>query len=154
MTPCIIVHGGAHAVQPEEVEAHKNGCRTAAQAGWTILESGGSALDAVEAAIRILEDDPTFNAGFGSELNAAGEVEMDSAIMDGRDLSAGGVGALQGVRHPISVARRVLESPSTLLVAHGARQFATQHNLALCDPSALIAEQQGQTFDAKQDRGK
>jgi beta-aspartyl-peptidase (threonine type) len=146
----IIVHGGAHAIDDRDINAHRNGCLAAAQAGWDVLSSGGSALDAVEASIKILEDDETFNAGFGSELNAAGEVEMDSAIMDGSDLRAGGIGALQGVRHPIAVARRMVEEQAVLLVAHGARHFAEQCGVELCDPTDMISAKQRAKWERKQ----
>jgi beta-aspartyl-peptidase (threonine type) len=106
MNLALIVHGGAHAVPPEKVEVTKVGCTEAARVGWSVLNAGGSALDAVEAAIRTLEDDPTFNAGYGSELNTEGQAQMDAALMDGTTLNAGAVGAIQGVRHPVSVARK------------------------------------------------
>jgi beta-aspartyl-peptidase (threonine type) len=150
MKPTIIVHGGAHAIPAEDREAHREGCLAAVRAGWDALQRGGTAVDAVEAAVRVLEDDQTFNAGFGSELNSAGEVEMDSALMDGSDLGAGGVGALTGVRHPISVARRVLESESVLLVAHGAVQFAQEQNLEMCDPASMISGKQRCKWQRKQ----
>jgi beta-aspartyl-peptidase (threonine type) len=152
--PAIIVHGGAHPVPPDEEESHRNGCLVAAEAGWRVLESGGSAVDAVEAAVRVLEDDPTFNAGTGSELNAEGEPEMDAAIMDGSDLNVGGVGAIRGVRHPVSVARQLLEREPTLLVAHGARQFAEKAGAELCDAAELIVEKQRQKWEQKnQEKG-
>jgi beta-aspartyl-peptidase (threonine type) len=150
MTPAIIVHGGAHAVPPEEESPKKEGCLAAVRAGWEVLESGGSAVDAVEAAIKVLEADASFNAGYGSELNADGQVETDAAIMDGSDLNAGGVGAVQGVRNPIVLARRILESSSTLLVAQGAHRFAEQHELELCDPMELVTEKQRQKWEQKQ----
>lgn len=150
MTLAIIVHGGAHAVPDEEIAPHKAGCTAAVQAGWQVLKNGGSALDAVEAAIRVLEDDPTFNAGYGSELNADGEVETDAAIMNGADLQAGGVGAIKGVRHPISVARKVLESPSVLLVGQGAYRFAQEVGAELCDQQELASEKQRRKWEAKQ----
>lgn len=83
MTFAIIVHGGAKTITEEKVEANNKGCTSALEAGWAVLEKGGSAKDAVEAAIRVLESDPTFNAGLGSTLNKQGEVEVDAAIMDG-----------------------------------------------------------------------
>jgi beta-aspartyl-peptidase (threonine type) len=95
-------------------------------------------VDAVEAAIRILESDSTFNAGYGSDLNADGEVEMDAALMGGSNLAIGAVAAIQGVRHPISVARQMLGEPPTLLVGEGARRFAAAQGVELCEPEALI----------------
>jgi beta-aspartyl-peptidase (threonine type) len=138
----VILHGGARRIEPEREAANRRGCLAALGAGQAILERGGSALDAAEAALRALEADPTFNAGFGSVLNAAGEVEMDAALMDGSTLAVGGVAALQGVRHPVSVARLLLEETPTLLVAEGARRFARDRGAELCDPQALISPEQ------------
>ncbi len=141
MTFALILHGGAKAIQPNREAANRSGCRDAALEGRRVLEQGGSAVEAVEAAIRSLEDDPTFNAGFGSDLNADGIVEMDAALMDGSTLDIGAVAALQGVRHPVSVARRMLAEPPTLLVADGARRFAAACDEELCDPAALVARE-------------
>ncbi len=138
MTWALIVHGGAKEIAPEREEANRRGCLEALAAGQVILEQGGSAVEAVEAAIRILESDPTFNAGYGSDLNADGEVEMDAALMDGSNLAIGAVAALQGVHHPISVAHRMLGEPPTLLVGEGARRFAAAQRVELCEPGALI----------------
>jgi L-asparaginase / beta-aspartyl-peptidase len=138
VTWAIVVHGGAKEIVPEQEDANRRGCLEAVSAGQAILARGGSAVDAAEAAIRILENDPTFNAGYGSDLNAAGEVEMDAALMDGSNLAIGAVAAIQGVRHPISVARRMLGEPPTLLVGEGARRFAAAQGIELCDPGELI----------------
>jgi L-asparaginase / beta-aspartyl-peptidase len=137
----LVVHGGAKEIAPEQEEANRRGCLAALAAGQALLEQGGSAVDAVEAAIRVLEDDPTFNAGFGSDRNADGAVEMDAALMDGATLDIGAVAAIQGVRHPISVAKRMLSEPPTLLVGPGARRFAAEHGAQLCDPEEMIAGQ-------------
>ena len=138
VTWALIVHGGAKEIAPEQEEANRHGCLEALAAGQAILEQGGSAVDAVEAAIRILESDPTFNAGYGSDLNADGEVEMDAALMDGSSLALGAVAAIQGVRHPISVARRMLSETPTLLVGEGARRFAAAQDAELCEPGELV----------------
>ncbi len=138
MTWALVVHGGAKEIAPEREEANRRGCLEALAAGRAILEQGGSAVDAVEAAIRILESDSTFNAGYGSDLNADGEVEMDAALMGGSNLAIGAVAAIQGVRHPISVARQMLGEPPTLLVGEGARRFAAAQGVELCEPEALI----------------
>jgi beta-aspartyl-peptidase (threonine type) len=138
VTWALIVHGGAKEIAPEQEEANRRGCLDALAAGRVILAQGGSAVEAVEAAIRILESDATFNAGYGSDLNADGEVEMDAALMDGSSLALGAVAAIQGVRHPISVARRMLTEPPTLLVSEGARRFAAAHGAELCEPGELI----------------
>src|SRR5947208_3403726 len=104
----LIVHGGAKPRKPGEEQANRDGIEQAVLAGAEVLSEGGDAVEAVEAAIRLLEDLPVFNAGRGSAPNEAGGIEMCAGIMDGRDLSAGGVGAIKQVRHPISVARQLL----------------------------------------------
>ncbi len=148
MSWAIIVHGGAHTIAHAKIEPHKIGCLRAVDAGCAFLEQGGSSLEAVEAAIRILEDDPTFNAGFGSMLNADGEAEMDAAIMEGQHLGAGAVAAIQGVRHPISVARRILETDTVLLSGEGAYRFAVETSGELCGPEQMIHEEQIQEWRA------
>src|SRR3712207_1824468 len=135
----IIVHGGAKEIAPEQEQANRDGCLKAVEAGRAVLEQGGSAVDAVEAAIRVLEDDPTFNAGYGSDVNADGHVQMDAAIMDGSNFDLGAVAAIEGVCHPISVAKRLLREPPVLLASDGARRFAAEHQLELCEADALIA---------------
>jgi beta-aspartyl-peptidase (threonine type) len=142
VTWAIIVHGGAKEIAPEQEDANRHGCLEAVSAGQAILARGGSAVAAVEAAIQVLESDPTFNAGYGSDLNAEGEVEMDAALMDGTSLAIGAVAAIRGVRHPISVARRMLNAPPTLLVGEGARRFAAAQGVELCEPGALIPPRQ------------
>jgi beta-aspartyl-peptidase (threonine type) len=135
----LILHGGAGKPARNRAEASRAGILAAAAAGRGVLECGGSALDAVEQTIRVMEDDPTFNAGFGSVLNAAGEVEMDAAIMDGATLDFGGVAAVKGLPHPISVARALLKEPPILLAAEGARRFAERIGAETCAPDATIA---------------
>ena len=137
----LIVHGGAGDVPTETHQARIQGCRRAADVGWAVLARGGPALDAVEAAVRVLEDDPTFDAGYGSFLNAVGEVEMDAIVMDGRDLDFGAVAAVQRVRHPVTLARLVMtESEHAMLVGAGAESFARQHGLPICPTEELLAE--------------
>lgn len=135
----LILHGGAGRPAPDRAEASRAGILAAASIGRSVLAGGGSALDAVEQAIRALEDDPAFNAGFGSVLNADGEVEMDAAIMDGRTLDFGGVAAVKGLRHPISVARALLRETPILLAAEGARRFAERIGAETCASEAMIA---------------
>jgi beta-aspartyl-peptidase (threonine type) len=138
----LIVHGGAWNIPDEAVEAHLEGCRKAISAGWRCLMGGGTALEAVEKSIMVMEDDGTFDAGRGSFLNADGMVELDASIMDGRTLDAGAVASVQRVRHPIQVARYVLKSPHVLLVGEGAARFAQESGLELCDPADLISERE------------
>ncbi len=143
MEPSLIVHGGAWAIPEEFVEDCRAGCRHALEAGWKILERGGSALDAVEAAIVVLEDDPVFDAGTGSHLNREGRVELDAIVMDGKSLKAGAVAVVGRVRNPIRLARKVLEScEHMMLVGAGAEQFAVEQGLPLCDPEELVIERE------------
>jgi L-asparaginase / beta-aspartyl-peptidase len=153
VTIAIIVHGGAGAWKdegnrlPEAVAA----CEQAAQAGYQILQEGGTSLDAVEAAVRILEDAPVLDAGRGSYLNTAGQIEMDAIIMDGRTLDLGAVGAIQRVQHPITLARRVMtESRHNLLVAHGAEAFAEAIAFPRCDVTDLLAGEELERYHAYQ----
>jgi beta-aspartyl-peptidase (threonine type) len=143
----LIVHGGAKEIAPDEEADNRSGLREAIAAGRAVLEAGGAAVDAVEASIRVLEARPVFNAGYGSTLNTAGEVEMCSAIMDGGTLDIGAVGAIKGVRHPISVARTMLPQHPVLLAGEGAFMFARDNHLELCDPAELITDKQKQEQD-------
>lgn len=148
--PAIIVHGGAGRIRDDELTPRLDGCRAAALTGWKILQQGGSALDAAEAAVVALEDDPLFNAGIGSTLNAVGSVEMDAAIMDGNTLGAGSVAAVQGVKNPIRLARRVMEDGRhVMLVGDGALAFARQIGFPECDPEALIVAAQRKRWKEK-----
>src|SRR3954463_437163 len=109
------------------VEAHLKGVRNAAAAAWQTMQRGGSALDAVEEAVVIMEDDEAFDAGRGSFLNRDGRVQLDALMMDGATLRAGGVGCVEHIRNPIRAARKVLdESPHVYLVCEGAERFAEQ----------------------------
>ena len=147
--PAFIVHGGAWDIPDHEVDGHLNGCRIAARLGWSILKNGGSALDAVEAAIRSLEDDPAFDAGKGAWLNSAGEVELDAIIMDGATLNNGAVAAIQHVRNPITVARLVMERTThSLLSGIGAEHFAQAQGIPLCDESELLTGQELERWKA------
>jgi beta-aspartyl-peptidase (threonine type) len=140
MQPALIVHGGAWDIPDAAVQACRSGCERALAAGWGILESGGSALDAIEAAVVVLEDDAVFDAGYGSHLNLDGRVECDAIVMDGATLRAGAVATLQHIRNPIRLARKVLENcPHMMLVAGGAERFAEHQGITLCDPEELIA---------------
>jgi beta-aspartyl-peptidase (threonine type) len=141
MKPALIVHGGAWDIPDEALEACKIGCQRALGAGWTLLASGGSALDAVEAAIMVLEDDPVFDAGYGSHLNLDGRVECDAIIMNGETLRAGAAATLQRVKNPIQLARKILEKcPHMMLVAEGAERFAKEYGIKLCQPEELVSE--------------
>ena len=121
------------------VEAHIRGVNNALSAGWRVLERGGSALDAVEEAVVIMEDDETFDAGRGSFLNRDGKVQLDALIMDGATLRAGGVGCVEHLRNPVRAARKILsESPHVYFVGEGAERFAAEHGISLCQNEDLI----------------
>ncbi len=147
MPTAMIVHGGAWNIPAELLAAHRNGCREAALRGWRVLQDGGSALDAVEAAVRYLEDDPVFDAGTGSFLNEDGQVELDAGIMDGSTLAAGAVGAVHRVHNPITLARRVLESEHVLIVGSGAERFAEKAGIPLGDGADLIVEREKRLWE-------
>jgi len=121
------------------VEAHLRGVRNALATGWRVLERGGTALDAVEAAVVIMEDDETFDAGRGSFLNRDGKVQLDALIMDGATLRAGGVGCVERLRNPVRAARKILsESPHVYFVGEGAERFAGEHGIELCANQELV----------------
>ncbi len=135
----LVVHGGAWAMPDDMVEAHLVGVRNALGAGWRVLERGGGALDAVEEAVVVMEDDETFDAGRGSFLNRDGRVQMDALIMDGATLRAGGVGCVERVRNPVRAARKILsESPHVYFVGEGAERFAAEHGVELCKNEELV----------------
>jgi len=141
--PIIIVHGGAWNIPDELVEDHIRGVKKAAGVGWKILESGGSALDAVEEAVKTMEDDPTFDAGRGSFLNEDGFVELDAIIMDGSTLNVGAVAAVRNIKNPIVLARKVMElTEHVLLVGEGANRFAKKIGIETVDLNELVLERE------------
>ena len=147
MKPSLIVHGGAWDIPDEAVDACKQGCHRALAAGWSVLAPGGSALDAVEAAVVVLEDDPVFDAGYGSHLNAAGKVECDAIVMNGASLRVGAASGLQRLKNPIRLARKILEEcPHMMLIAKGAERFAKSSGLKLCRPEELVSEAEWEAF--------
>ncbi len=141
-----IVHGGAWNIPEAQWDAHRRGCERAAKIGWELLCQGRPALDAVEAAIRTLEDDPTFDAGIGSILNRDGIVEMDAGIMTGDGLHAGACAGVTRIKNPIRLARAILNSENTLMVAQGAERFAEARGLELLAPEAFITEREQQRW--------
>lgn len=139
MKPSMIVHGGAWDIPDDQVEDHTDGCRRAAELGYDILARSGTALDAVEQAVSLLEDEPVFDAGRGSALNQHGQVEMDAIIMDGATLRSGAVAAIQHVFHPVQVARKVIErTPYALLAGDGALEFALSQGFDKCSEEDLL----------------
>jgi beta-aspartyl-peptidase (threonine type) len=155
----IVVHGGAGVIERAHMDAktdaaYRASLAQAAQAGTTILDRGGTALDAVEAAIKVLEDDPLFNAGRGAVFTADGRNELDASIMDGSNLKAGAVASVTRTRHPISLARAVMEkSPHVMLIGAGADAFAAQADLEQVDPSFFFTEARWQSL-VKQLQGR
>jgi beta-aspartyl-peptidase (threonine type) len=149
--PALIVHGGAGADPDDAPDEIREGIAAALDAGWRALASSASALDAVEAAVRVLEDHPRFNAGRGSVLTSAGTVEMDASIMEGDTLRNGAVACVAQVRNPISLARRVLEDGRhCLFVGAGAVEQARALGVPLCDPAELITDRARRRLEAAQ----
>jgi L-asparaginase / beta-aspartyl-peptidase len=141
--PTLLVHGGAWAIPAEAEAAHEAGVRLALVTGHEILARGGSALDAVETAVAILEEDPTFDAGRGSFLTADGRVQLDALLMDGGRMKAGGVACVERLRNPVHAARLVLEkSPHVYFVGEGAEQFARSHGMRLIDNAELVLDRE------------
>src|ERR1700728_3844929 len=150
----LAIHGGAGALPRVQFsaareDAYRQGLLQALAAGQCLLERDGCALDAVEAAVTALEDNPLFNAGRGAVLSADGAVELDAAIMDGTDLRAGAVAQVRHVRNPVQLARAVLEDGTQVfLVGDGAESFAGQAGLALVDNDYFITPDRRQQFEA------
>jgi beta-aspartyl-peptidase (threonine type) len=139
----LIVHGGAGAQAPDLRGAQGAGCSAAIAAGWRVLSGGGSAIDAVCAAVRVLEDDPAFNAGVGSALTSAGTVEMDASVMDGARLTPGAVAVVRSIRNPVLAARALMEDGRHVMLAGpDADAFAASRGLETCRPEDLITTRQ------------
>ena len=152
LSPTLLIHGGAWAMPDDEVAAHQRGISNALSAGYDVLARGGSSLDAVEAAIVVMEDDETFDAGRGSFLTNDGRVQLDALLMNGENLRTGGVACVERLRNPIRAARLVLdESPHVYFVGAGAERFATRHGMRLCDNMDLvIPREQARLFAAQE----
>lgn len=141
--PIMLVHGGAGRIPDDLVEPYSKGVKAAADIGWRVLERGGSAVDAVEAAIILMEDAEAFNAGRGSVLNADGRVQLDAMLMDGSTLDAGSVAAMETVGNAIRVARLVMErAPQVLFVGEGAERFARAHGIPAIDNETLMTDRE------------
>ncbi|KAJ8920348.1 hypothetical protein NQ315_012010 [Exocentrus adspersus] len=156
MTPILLVHGGAGDVPDERVEVKLAGVKKSVGIGYRILENGGSALDAVEAAVRCMEDDDAFNSGRGSCLNQDGEVEMDASIMNGVNLSSGAVAVVKDIAHPISLARLVMEkTPHILIAGAGANRFAKEQGVPTLPPGSLVTKYEMESLrQIKEERHK
>jgi beta-aspartyl-peptidase (threonine type) len=145
--PTLMVHGGAWKIDGDTHADHVHGVRRAAEAGWVILAKGGSALDAIEKAVAVMEDDPTFDAGVGSVLNRAGDIEMDAIIMDGKTLGLGAVAAVRGITNPIKLARLIVDyTDHNVLVGEGARRFAELKGMRLCAEAELTVPREIERF--------
>lgn len=146
----LAIHGGAGVIErssltPQQDAAYRASLQRALDAGSAVLTRGGSALDAVLAAVEVMEDDPLFNAGRGAVFTAAGRNELDAAVMNGSDLTAGAVAGLTATRHPIAAARAVMErSPHVMLIGPGADAFAASVGLEQVDPSWFFTERRWQ----------
>jgi beta-aspartyl-peptidase (threonine type) len=153
----LAIHGGAGTMSPElmtpAIERDvRAGLERALDAGRAILQRAGSSLDAVAAAVRVLEDDPLFNAGRGAVFTSAGTHEMDAAIMDGKSLAAGAVGSVQRIKNPIDLARAVMDkSPHILLAGNGAEDFARELGLEIVDAKYFYTEQRWQALERVRD---
>lgn len=149
----LVLHGGAGVIDrkeltPEQDAAYRAALTRATEAGAAVLKAGGSALDAVEAAIVMMEDDPLFNAGRGAVFAASGRNELDAAIMDGRSVAAGAVAGVTRTRHPISLARRVMEkSPHVFLVGTGADAFSLDQGLEQVEPGWFYTERRWRALE-------
>lgn len=149
----LVIHGGAGVIErermtPEREAAARKGLEDALKAGETVLAGGGSALDAVEAAVKALEDDPNFNAGRGAVFTWEGRNELDAAIMDGATRGAGSIAGSTTTRHPISLARKVMEeSPHVMLSGAGADQFAAEKGLEQVDNGFFATPERRRQLD-------
>ncbi|HTX18965.1 MAG TPA: isoaspartyl peptidase/L-asparaginase [Bacteroidota bacterium] len=151
----LIVHGGAWDIPDDLVEAHRSGIQRALGIGWEILSGGGSAVEAVEKCINAMEDDPTFDAGRGSFVNAAGEIELDASIMNGTTFRAGAIAAVQNIRYPISLARLIMDASEHILLAgEGAVRFAREHGIQQCSKDDLLVGRELERWKTLQKNGK
>jgi len=143
----LVIHGGAGSMNPdrmsaERIEEAQRGLQQALDAGEMILKNGGSALDAVQVAVMVLEDHPSFNAGRGAVFNADGKIELDASIMDGSNLMAGAIAGVHTIKNPVALARKVMEqSPHVLLIGEGAEKFAAEQDVEIIDPAWFRTEE-------------
>ena len=150
-SPVLLIHGGAWAMPDDAIAAHEAGIANALAAGYALLERGASAVDAVEAAVAVMEDDDTFDAGRGSFLTRDGRVQLDALLMNGANLRTGGVACVERLKNPIHAARLVLDhSPHVYFVGTGAERFAMQHGMALIDNTELIVPRERERLMAFQ----
>lgn len=154
----MVIHGGAGTIErsemtPENEQAHRAGLEQSLKAGYVVLERGGSSLDAVEAAIRALEDNPLFNAGKGAVFTHEGTNELDASIMDGTTLKAGAVASLKHIRNPINLARLVMEkSPHVMLDGDGAEAFAKKMGITFVDQKYFYTDERWQALQKEKSK--
>lgn len=153
MKPALIIHGGAWSIPENEVAGHRQGVGQALNAGWKILQDGGTALAAVMATVECMEEDPAFDAGVGSFLNQDGQVQLDAALMDGDTLEIGAVAAISRVRHPLRLCQALLTCDEVLLVGAGAEERAKHLGLELCAPETFITGREQQRWAVAKDQG-
>lgn len=150
-TPVLLIHGGAWAMSDDAIAAHEAGIANALAVGYALLQRGASAVDAVEAAVAVMEDDTAFDAGRGSFLTRDGRVQLDALLMNGENLRTGGVACVERLKNPIQAARLVLDhSPHVYFVGTGAERFARQHGMALIDNTELIVPRERERLMAFQ----
>jgi beta-aspartyl-peptidase (threonine type) len=143
IAPVLVVHGGAWDIPDDLVEPHRQGVANALATGYARLEKGASAVDAVEVAVAVMENDEAFDAGRGSFLTSDGRVQLDALLMDGATLRAGGVACVERLRNPIHAARLVMDlSPHVYFVGAGAEAFAAEHGMPLIDNSELVIDRE------------
>jgi beta-aspartyl-peptidase (threonine type) len=156
----LVIHGGAGTIdrakmRPEREKEYRDALERSLRAGFEILERGGSSLDTTEAAVRVLEDDPHFNAGKGAVFTSAGVNELDAAIMDGRTLKAGAVASVKRIKNPVSLARLVMEkSPHVMLDCVGAEAFANEQGIELVDPKYFFTQARWDELKRTQEAAK
>ena len=156
----MVIHGGAGTIERSEMtaeneKAHRAGLEQALKAGYAVLERGGSSLDAVQAAILVLEDDPLFNAGKGADFTYEGTNELDASIMDGRTLNAGAVAAVQHIRNPIILARLVMEkSPHVMLEGEGAEAFGKKMGVTFVDQKYFYTDERWRLLQKEKAKAK
>ena len=156
MTPALIIHGGAGAATPPELQAdRRDGLKATSLAGWEVLIQDGSALDAVVQATVVLEDHPLFNAGLGSCLTEDGTVEVDASLMDRTNFQVGAVGAVKYVKNAILLAKAVMEAERhVFLVGEGARRFARDQRFPETSPEDLVTQRQHQHWQRQRTKGE
>jgi beta-aspartyl-peptidase (threonine type) len=149
--PVLLIHGGAWAMPDDAIASHEAGITNALAAGYSLLERGASAVDAVEAAVAVMEDDEAFDAGRGSFLTRDGRVQLDALLMNGENLRTGGVACVERLKNPIHAARLVLDhSPHVYFVGTGAERFARQYGMELIDNTELIVPRERERLRAFQ----